>query len=168
MKQVITTYPNKELFNKAIDIPKESITGDTFRQIGAGMLEVLRTKGGIGLSANQVGLPFNMCVIEVTPNDPKMMLNPRVVKQSDKMEKSKEGCLSLPGVQVLVNRHKTITVEYEDVKAETQTLEASGLLSYCLQHEMDHLKGVLMINRLTEYSRAKALKSYTKYRRISR
>lgn len=168
MKQMITTYPNKELFEKARDIPKDSITGDTYRQIGASMLEILRKKGGIGLSANQVGLPFNMCVVEVTPNDPKIILNPRVIKQSDAMIKSKEGCLSLPGAIVTVNRHKNVTVEYEDVKGETEVLEATGLLSCCLQHEIDHLKGVLMINRLTEYSKSKALKTFTKYKRSRR
>lgn len=165
MKNTIITYPNKILFNKAVDIPKDQIIGDTYRQIGASMLEILREKGGIGLSANQVGLPFNMCVIELHKSDPKIMLNPRVIKQSDKTIKSKEGCLSVPGAEVIVNRHKTVTVEYEDVKGETQVLEADGLLSCCLQHEIDHLKGVLMINRITEYHRSKAIKNMNKYLR---
>jgi len=158
MKQIVTTYPNKQLFEKTIEIPKDQITGDTYRQIGASMLEILRHRGGIGLSANQVGLPFKMCVIELIPSDPKMILNPRIIKSSDKMTPSREGCLSLPGAEVVVDRHKFITVEYEDVKGETQTIKAMDLFSCCLQHEIDHLNGILMINRITEYHRNKALK----------
>lgn len=168
MKQVITVYPNKELFEKTRDIPKDQITGDTYRQIGASMLEILKKRGGIGLSANQVGLPLNMCVIELATNDPKIMLNPRVIKQSDRMVNSKEGCLSLPGAVVTVGRHQKVTVEYEDVTGKTETLEAVNLLSCCIQHEIDHLKGVLMINRVGEYARSKALKAVTKYKRFKR
>jgi peptide deformylase len=165
MKQSITTYPNKALFEKTRDIPIDQIQSDTFSQIGSSMLKVLREKGGIGLSANQVGLPLNMCVVELSSSDPKIMLNPRVTKQSDTMVESREGCLSLPGAIVIVNRHKNVTVEYEDVDAKTQTIEASDLLSCVLQHEIDHLKGILMINRLTEYYKSKALKSIHKFKK---
>lgn len=165
MKQSITIHPNKELFTATNDIPVESITGDTFRQIGASMLEVLKDYGGIGLSANQVGLPFNMCVTSISANDPKIMLNPRVIKQSDARINSKEGCLSVPGALCSINRHKDVTVEYEDVTGETITLEATGLTSCCLQHEIDHLKGVLMINRLDEFHKAKALKALLRFKK---
>ena len=168
MKQAINIHPNKQLFTAATDIPKDQITGDTYRQIGSSMLEILKDHGGIGLSANQVGLAFNMCVTSISANDPKVMLNPRVIKQSDKMIASKEGCLSLPGVLATINRHKDITVEYEDVKGETVTLEATGLTSCCLQHEIDHLKGILMINRLSEFHKSKAMKSLSKYKKSRR
>lgn len=158
-------YPNKQLFEKAIPIPLDQINSATFSQIGSSMLDILRKRGGIGLSANQVGLPFNMCVIELTSSDPKIILNPRIIKQSEKRVKSKEGCLSLPGAGVIVSRHKDITVEYEDVNGKTVTEEATGLLSCCLQHEIDHLNGILMINRVNEYSRNKALKAVTGYKR---
>lgn len=162
---MITTYPNKQLFEKTRDIPKDQITGDTYRQIGASMLEILKNKGGIGLSANQVGLPLNMCVIAVHINDVKIILNPRVIKQSKKMVESREGCLSLPGTSVLVNRHETVTVEYEDVIGNTEVLNATGMMSKCLQHEIDHLNGILMINRLSEYHKSKALKQLKIFKR---
>jgi peptide deformylase len=165
MRQVITVHPSKDLFRKADDIPIKNIQSDTFTQIGSSMLEILRKKGGIGLSANQVGLPFNLCVIELTSSDPKIMINPRVVKQSDKMVKSTEGCLSLPGATVVVNRHATVVVEYEDVTGETISLDAEGLLSNCLQHEIDHLKGVLMINRVGEIHRSRALKAVYRFKK---
>ena len=166
MKNTITVYPNKQLFQATRDIPKDQIKAQTYSQIGAAMLEILRKTGGIGLSANQVGLPLNMCVIEVTPSDPKIMLNPRIVKMSNKTVRSKEGCLSLPGATCNINRHKNITVEYEDVTGETQTLTADGLLSNCLQHEIDHLNGILLINRLNTYSKEKVLKQVHKFKKF--
>src|SRR5210317_513339 len=165
MKNIILTYPNKELFEKTRDIPKEDIRSETFSQIGSAMLEILRKKKGVGLSANQVGLPLNMCVIEVNVNDPKILLNPRVIKQSDKTEKSMEGCLSLPGTSCTVNRHSNVTVEYETVTGETETIEAEGLLSKCLQHEIDHLNGIMMVNRLNAYHKEKTLKNYFNFKK---
>jgi len=165
MRQSITIYPNKQLFNKAVDIPKNQIIGDTYRQIGASMLEILKSGGGIGLSANQVGLSFNMCVIELNSYDPKILINPRIIKMSDTMIESKEGCLSLPGAIVKVNRHAKIQVEYEDVTGETQNYSTTGLESCCVQHELDHLKGILMINRVGEFAKSKALKAVHRFKK---
>lgn len=166
MKQTISTYPNKELFKCTRDIPKDQIKAETFSQIGSAMLEILRKQGGIGLSANQVGLPLNMCVIELTSADAKILLNPRITKMSDKMVISREGCLSLPGTTVKVNRHANIVVEYETVTGETEKLEAEGLLSNCLQHEIDHLNGILMINRLSSYHKEKAMKELFRFKKL--
>lgn len=165
MRQQITLHPSKDLFTKTVEIPKDQITGDTYRQVGASMLEILRKKGGIGLSANQVGLPFKMCVVELTSTDPKILLNPRIIKMSNTMTDSREGCLSLPGAEVVVSRHNKVTVEYEDVRGETQELEATSLLSNCLQHEIDHLNGILMINRVGEFAKSKALKAVHMFKR---
>lgn len=165
MKQQITTYPNKQLFQATRDIPKDQIKAETYTQIGSAMLEILRKKGGVGLSANQVGLPLNMCVIETSPNDPKILLNPRIIKASNKVSKSKEGCLSMPGAMCELNRHSKVTVEYEDVTGKTETLEATGLTSYCLQHEIDHLNGILLVNRLSTYHKEKVLKQLYRFKK---
>lgn len=164
----ITLHPHQSLFTKLPEIEKKDINSSTFTQIGSSMLEILRKKGGIGLSANQVGLPFKMCVIELTINDAMIMLNPRIIKMSDKMIKSPEGCLSMPGGTTVINRHKNITVEYEDVNGDTHKKEASGVLSCCLQHEIDHLNGILIINRINEFSKSKFLKQIHKYKRRKR
>lgn len=164
----ITTHPNQGLFTKLEDIPLKDIKSDTFTQIGSSMLEILRKKGGIGLSANQVGLPFRMCVIELDSNNPMMLINPRIVKMSDKMIKSQEGCLSLPGATASISRHKDVTVEYETVNGVTMVEKATGLLSCCLQHEIDHLNGILMINRMNEVHKSRFLKSMHKYKRNGR
>ena len=165
MNTRITTHPHKELFEKTRDIPKDQIHSDTYSSIGSSMLDILRKKGGIGLSANQVGLPLNMCVIELRSTDPKIMLNPRIVNKSKETMPSKEGCLSLPGAVVTVSRYKEVTVEYEDVVGKTESIEATGLLSACLQHEIDHLSGILMINRVSEVERSRAVKDMNTYKR---
>jgi peptide deformylase len=162
---MVSTYPNKQLLQPTRDIPKDQIKAETYSQIGSAMLDILRREGGIGLSANQVGLPLNMCVVELTSSDPKILLNPRIVKMSDKMTISKEGCLSLPGALVSVNRHTNVIVEYETVRGETEKIEADGLLSNCLQHEIDHLNGVLMINRISNYHKEKALKKLFQFKK---
>lgn len=165
MKHAITIHPNKDLFQKTKDIPIKDIKPDTFGQIGSSMLRILRDTHGVGLSANQVGLTLNMCVIELTSNDPKIIINPRIIKTSSKMVASREGCLSLPGVNAKINRYEKVTVEYEDVTGKTIELEATGILSICIQHEMDHLKGILMINRLSEFHKSKALKQLYKFKK---
>jgi peptide deformylase len=166
MKQMITTFPNQELYQPTRDIPKKDIRAETFSQIGSAMLDILRKEGGIGLSANQVGLPLNICVIELEPNNPMILLNPRVTKTSVNKSPSKEGCLSLPGALVTVQRYNEVTVEYEDVTGETQAVDADGLFSCCLQHEIDHLNGVLTINRIGAYHKEKALKQISKFKKI--
>jgi len=163
--QTITKHPNQGLFTKLKEIDKKEINSETFTQIGSSMLEILRKKGGVGLSANQVGLPFRICVIELSANSPMIILNPRITKMSNKMVKSKEGCLSLPGAQAVLNRHKSVTVEYEDVTGKTQIEEATGLLSNVLQHEIDHLNGILMINRISEFHKSKVLKQMYTFKR---
>jgi len=163
--QTITIHPHQELFAKLPEIDKKDIKSDTFTQIGSSMLEILKKNGGVGLSANQVGLPFKMCVIDIDVSNPKIMLNPRITKMSDKMTKSQEGCLSLPGVNVAMDRHKEITVEYEDVTGETKSEKATGLLSRCIQHEVDHLNGILVINRLNEFHKSKAMKQLHKFKK---
>ena len=167
MKHMITTYPNKYLYEPTRDIPKKDINAETFSQIGAAMLDILKKEGGIGLSANQVGLPLNMCVIDLDSTNPMILLNPRIVKTSSTKTSSKEGCLSLPGCLVTVQRYVDVTVEYEDVTGETLELQAKDLLSKCLQHEIDHLNGILMINRLSSFHKEKALKQINRFKRVT-
>ena len=164
---MITVYPNKELYEPTRDIPKDQIKSETFSQIGSAMLDILRNEGGIGLSANQVGLPLNMCVLDLETNNPMILLNPRITKTSNAKEPSKEGCLSLPGCIVTVQRYKEVLVEYEDVTGETVELQADGLLSHCLQHEIDHLNGVLMINRLSSFHKERAIKQINRFKKLN-
>lgn len=165
---MINIYPDKTLLTKTNDIPIKDIHSDTFTQIGSSMLEIMRKKGGIGLSANQIGLHINMCVVEINNKNPLMMLNPRIIKTSKNRVTSSEGCLSLPFVSLDVSRVDKITIEYEDVTGETQTLDADGILSRCLQHEIDHLHGFTLMNRVSEYHKSKARRELDKWKKYQK
>lgn len=166
MKNYVVTYPAEYLFKKAEDIPIKDINKDTFGTIASAMLEQLERKKGVGLAANQVGLPFNMTVIKLRTQT-YILLNPRIIKYSEQKMKSPEGCLSLPGVQALVPRYKEITVEYENLDGETVQLEATDLLSAALQHEIDHLNGKTLLYYLStpKQEKAKRLIKYSRRRR---
>jgi len=166
-QKLIYTYPNKYLFHKSDTIDKKYIRSDTFSQIGSSMLEILESRGGIGLAANQVGLPFRMCVIQVMYGDKKILINPRIIWRSCEVVKSEEACLSLPGCLLTINRTKNIKVQYEDVRGETKEFDAIGLESTCIQHEIDHLDGLTMLDRVNEYHKQKAKKDIFKFKKMN-
>jgi peptide deformylase len=100
-----------------------------------------------------------MIVLDVlSPHTLYQMINPRIIYTSEEMVDSSEGCLSIPLVTAKVPRHADVTVEYYDRDYRKYTLEATGLLSVCLQHEIDHLDGVLYVDKLGKYSRSRLLK----------
>lgn len=147
----ILEYPNTYLNIPTKPISIEDIHSDTFSQIGASMLDILYKSKGIGLSANQVGLPFKMCVIHIPPSQPMILLNPRVVEHSNEIVLSYEGCLSVPGYFGHVKRYKEVVVEYETVTGKTENIKAQDKLCMCLQHEIDHLEGKLFIEYAPEW-----------------
>ena len=164
MKQNIVIYPNQILLEKTRDIPIDQINSNTYSQIGSSMIEIMKKKGGVGLSANQVGLPLNMCVIATNISDVKIMLNPRILKSSKVTDDSSEGCLSVPGALCKLKRHNWVEIAYETVDGETVEERLSGFAGYVVQHEIDHLQGILILNRLNEYSRNKAMKQMHRFK----
>ena len=107
---------------------------------------------GVGLAAPQVGISKQVAIMNPEPEDGAKlikMINPRIVASSDETVKIEEGCLSVPGVRGDVERPARVTVEYQDENGTERTLEAEGLLARIVQHELDHLNGVLFIDRLS-------------------
>ncbi len=137
--------------------------------VGARMLELMRGAEGIGLAGPQVGLEWRIFVCDVPPGEeadgdgsapsasdgPAVYLNPRIVSHDGPLEPYDEGCLSLPGITGEVNRPATATMEAMTPKGEVVRLTASGLLARCWQHEIDHLDGVLILDKMTQASRAR-------------
>jgi peptide deformylase len=118
---------------------------------------------GAGLAAPQVGISKKMIVLDVlSPQILYQMINPRIIYTSEEMVDSSEGCLSIPLVTAKVPRHADVAVEYYDRDYRKCTIEATGLLSVCLQHEIDHLDGVLYVDKLGKYSRSRLLKKSEK------
>jgi peptide deformylase len=161
----IEIYPAQVLRTKA----KPVEPGPEARVVGQRMLELMRGAEGIGLAGPQVGLEWRIFVCDVPPGEepegegatrsssdgPGVYLNPRIIEHAGPLEPYDEGCLSLPGITGEVNRPSTVTMEAETPDGETVRLTAKGLLARCWQHEIDHLDGVLILDRMSQTSRAR-------------
>lgn len=145
--------------------PVERVDNDV-RKFADDMLETMYDAPGIGLAAIQVGEPRRMLVLDVAdkeePADPRVFINPEIVSRSDERSAHEEGCLSIPDYYAEVERPSHVTVRYVDLKGETQLLEADGILATCLQHEIDHLDGVLFIDYLSKLKRDMVVRKFRK------
>ena len=145
--------------------PVADIGGDT-RQFLDDMLETMYAAPGIGLAAPQVGLTTRMFVIDVSHENeerqPLKVINPEIVWSSDEVSSYEEGCLSLPGHYAEITRPARITMRFFDETGAEQRMDAEGLLATCLQHEIDHLNGVLFIDHISSLKRNMILKKMIK------
>lgn len=141
--------------------------GEELDALIADMFETMYAEKGIGLAAPQIGLSKRLVVVDVNDEQgeemgPFALLNPRIVESGTALDKHEEGCLSIPGVTGVVERPWTVTVEGLTQKGEPVRIEAEGMLARCLQHEIDHLNGVLFIDRLSPLKRNMVLRKYRK------
>jgi peptide deformylase len=125
---------------------------DELRQLVREMLQTMYSEDGIGLAAPQVGVHKQLIVIDCEPdnaaNPPLILINPTVKQVSRDLCVAQEGCLSIPGVYLDVKRPQVVEIAYKDEYGRPQTLKASDLLGRCIQHEMDHLNGVVFVDRV--------------------
>lgn len=130
------------------------------------MLETMYEAPGIGLAAIQVGVPRRLLVIDVSKEgedkQPLVFINPEIIKSSDERSVYEEGCLSIPDYYAEVERPAMVTVKSIDRDGKEQMTEADGLLATCLQHEIDHLDGVLFIDHISRLKRDMVVKKFTK------
>lgn len=149
----IRTYPDPVLKSKSIHVEK---IDETIRDLLDDMAETMYLNNGIGLAAPQVGRNLRVIVVDAERGEGGSRLlklvNPRITRREGKT-RSEEGCLSLPELTVEVERSEKVTVEAMLPEGESTTLEAEGLLAICLQHEIDHLDGVLLVDRLSSIRR---------------
>ncbi|WP_112963295.1 peptide deformylase [Agrobacterium sp. fls2-241-TYG-188a] len=145
--------------------PVEQVDAEIVR-LADDMLETMYDAPGIGLAAIQIGVPRRMLVIDISREDeerkPVVFINPEILKVSDDVSTYEEGCLSIPDYYAEVERPAALTVEYIDRDGKKQTVEADGLLATCLQHEIDHLNGVLFIDHISRLKRDMVIKKFTK------
>ena len=139
------------------------------RRFMADMVETMYAENGIGLAAIQVGVLKRVAVIDLDPGGPNSkpiyLVNPRIVKASGELSTYNEGCLSVPEVWDDVKRPAELTVEYTDENGKKQTVKADGLFATCLQHEIDHINGLLFIDHLSKLKRSMALRKSAKLKR---
>ncbi|MFW5693571.1 MAG: peptide deformylase [Alkalispirochaeta sp.] len=124
------------------------------------MVETMHGEKGIGLAGPQVGRLDRLFVVHVPEDEPRVFINPRIVAASPDEGSYEEGCLSIPGVYADIRRPLEITVEAYNESGDPFRLDADGLLARVIQHEYDHLEGVLFIDRLTQRKRERLLKNY--------
>ncbi|MEO3997650.1 peptide deformylase [Mesorhizobium sp. CAU 1732] len=139
---------------------------DDLRRFADDMLETMYDAPGIGLAAIQVGTPLRMVVIDLSKEDepkaPQIFINPQIVAQGDAPSVYEEGCLSIPDYYAEVERPDTVTVKYLDRDGKERVLDADGLMATCLQHEIDHLNGVLFIDHISKLKRDMVVRKFKK------
>ncbi len=161
----IITVPDPLL--KEISEPINKVDSKT-QSLLDDMLETMYDAPGIGLAAVQVGIPLRLIVVDVTwkkedgHKNPTFLINPKIVSKSEKMSSYEEGCLSIPDQYAEIERPESCIVEYLNYEGKQSTLEAEGILSTCLQHEIDHLNGVLFIDYLSNLKRNMMIKKVSK------
>ena len=130
---------------------------ESLARLAEDMLATMREREGVGLAANQVGRLKRILVAAVEDQE-YVIVNPTIEETARSTEKDREGCLSIPGIQVEVERPTAVTVSGQDASGAPLHLEASGLLARVLQHEVDHLDGVLILDRTDRQSRKDAMR----------
>jgi len=158
----ILTEPNKIL--RKVSLPVEKVGRDE-QLLMDDMLETMYAAKGIGLAAIQIGVPKRIIVMDISKDDEKKPLyfvNPIIKNKNSKYSTYEEGCLSVPNQFAEVNRPSTCEVEYLDYNGSKQSLNTSGLLATCIQHEMDHLEGILFIDYLSKLKKMMIVKKLSK------
>jgi peptide deformylase len=165
----ILTAPDPRL--KAVSTPVARVDDD-IRKLIADMLESMYAAEGIGLAAIQIGVPKRVLVMDLAQKEgrrePRAFINPKILWASEETTTVQEGCLSVPDIWEEVDRPARIRAEYLDRDGTLQILEADGLLATCLQHEMDHLEGVLFLDHLSKLKRSIALRKLQKAKRLEK
>jgi peptide deformylase len=163
----ILTAPDPRL--KAVSKTVENVDAAT-RKLIDDMIESMYEADGIGLAAVQIGVPLRIIVMDLDQKEgkknPRAFVNPVITWRSEELATFEEGCLSVPEIYEEVERAARIKAEFVDRDGTRQLLEADGLLATCLQHEMDHLEGVLFIDHLSKLKRSIALRKLQKAKRL--
>jgi peptide deformylase len=156
----ILTLPDPRLKTVAVEVTRFD---DQLARLAEDMLETMYAAPGIGLAATQIDQHIRLVVIDVSEDnsEPLVLVNP-VITAKDGEQVHEEGCLSVPGIYAKVKRADQVTVSYQDLSGQPQELTAEGLLAVCIQHELDHLKGIVFLDHLSVLKRKLAIKKLEK------
>ena len=161
--KTILTEPNKILRQKSLDV---KTVNKEIQKLMDDMLDTMYAAQGIGLAAIQIGVPKKIIVLDLArefePKQPMYFINPEIVKKSKKNTAYEEGCLSVPGQFAEIERPDKCHIKYLDYNGDKKNLVAEGLLATCIQHEMDHLKGILFIDYLSKFKKSVIIKKLSK------
>ncbi len=159
----ILTEPNEIL--RQISKPVEKV-GKEEQKLMDDMLETMYSANGIGLAAIQIGVPKRIIVMDLSKDEkikePKYFVNPKIKNKDSLKSTYEEGCLSVPNQFAEIDRPKRCDIEYLDYSGNKKLLKAEGLLATCIQHEMDHLEGILFIDYLSKLKKSMIIKKLSK------
>jgi len=159
----ILIIPDPKL--RAISEPVGRINSE-IKKLVEDMFETMYDAPGIGLAAIQVGVDKRVVTIDIAregqDKQPMALINPQIIAASEEMSVYSEGCLSIPEYYEEVERPARVTVRFEDIEGAVREVEADGLFATCVQHEIDHLNGVLFIDHLSKLKRDRVIKKFTK------
>ena len=166
----LVILPDAQL--RLVSKPVEAVTPE-IKALVADMFETMYDAPGIGLAAIQIGVPLRVVTIDLSkpeakegeepePRKPQVFINPEVTWSSDEFSAYEEGCLSIPEYYEEVERPAEVKVRYMDIDGKTHEIAADGLLATCLQHEIDHLDGILFIDHLSRLKRERVTKKFAK------
>ena len=166
----IITLPDRKLRMKSLAVER---IDDDLRRFMDSMLEAMYAAPGIGLAAVQVGAPRRMVTVDVAQREdetaepnPLFLINPEILWTSDERGTAEEGCLSIPEYFAEVERPAAVRIAYLDRDGKPREIDANGILAICLQHEIDHLNGILFIDYLSKLKRDMVIKRFTKQQRL--
>jgi peptide deformylase len=155
---------------KEVSKPVEGGVTDDHRRLMDDMLETMYAAPGVGLAAVQIGVPLRIIVMDISAKEdepePRYFVNPEIVWRSDEVKPWEEGCLSVPEIYDEVERPARVKIRYLDYHGREVEEDADGLFAVCIQHEMDHLEGVVFIDHLSRLKRDSAIRKVKKAQRI--
>jgi peptide deformylase len=150
---------------RQVSVPIEKVDSELLA-LADDMLETMYDAPGIGLAAIQIGVPRRLLVVDIAregeEKNPQIFINPEIVGSSDELSVYEEGCLSIPEYYAEVERPAAVTIKHIGRDGKEHLVEADGLLATCLQHEIDHLNGVLFIDHISRLKREMVIKKFTK------
>src|SRR5712672_3203226 len=155
----ILILPDKRL--RLVCEPVKTIDRE-IKTLVADMFETMYEAPGIGLAAIQVGVPRRVVTMDLAEKEPRVFINPEILWTSEEKATYEEGCLSIPEFYEDVERPAQVRVKYLDLEGKENEVDASGLLATCLQHEIDHLNGVLFIDHISRLKRERVIKKFSK------
>lgn len=148
----ILEFPDRRLRTKARPV---KVIDTSIKQLAENMLETMYAAPGVGLAATQVDIHLRLIVVDISEeqNQPQVFINPEIVRLADDLKEYNEGCLSVPGFHEPVKRYEHILVSALDLEGQAFEIKPEGLLSVCIQHEIDHLNGKLFVDYLSPLKR---------------
>ena len=164
--RLILTEPNELLRQKSLPVDKVDAE---LQNLMNDMLDTMYAAPGIGLAAIQVGVPKRVIVLDIAPKDkpknPMFFVNPEIIETSRNISTYEEGCLSVPNQFAELDRPKNCEIEYLDYYGQPKELRAEGMLATCIQHEIDHLEGILFIDYLSKLKKSMIVKKLSRQKK---